>query len=306
MTRTPSDDPAAAVKLPVWRTALESYRFLAAHPRDLVRIGWLPLLALFLLNLVFGTFDPLPDTGDPEAALAGIGPMIGKAVANLLIQSAVAAMTLVVWHRLVMLGHGTSDRRLPMRAGLRELRYLGSWMLISIVFLILMALVDVAIVLASFLAMVITQGAMMFAGGGTGMALGGQGEVLTLVGRLGLPVAIVVAVYFTIRLSLVLPATATGKNAGFGRAWSVSTGNGARMVAASLIVMAPLQLAVMGLTEATRAAVGSWPFYPLAFLASLGFLLFILATGTVLSLFSLGLDDAPAQDRTQDAAGATA
>ncbi len=42
----------------------------------------------------------------------------------------------------------------------------------------------------------------------------------------------------------------------------------------------------------------------LAFLASLGFLLFILATGTVLSLFSLGLDVAPAQQRSEEAAGA--
>ncbi|MDH3230726.1 MAG: hypothetical protein OEN55_13120 [Alphaproteobacteria bacterium] len=307
MTQIPPDGPSDTVKLPVWRTVLETCRFLAAHPRDLARVGWLPLLALFVLNLVFGAFDPVPDMADPATARASVGPMLGKAVANLLIQSAVAAMTLVVWHRLVMLGQETSGRLLAMRAGLPELRYLGSWMLISIVFLILMALVDMAIVLASFLAMLVAQGAMMFASGGTGMALGGQGEVLTLIGRLGMPLAIIVAVYFTIRLSLVLPATATGKHAGFGRAWSASTGNGVRMAAASLIVMAPLQLAVMGLTEATRTAAGSWPFYPLAFLASLGFVLFILATGTVLSLFSLGLDNAPARDRTKkEAAGVTA
>jgi len=306
MTQAPSDGPRAGVKLPVWGTALESYRFLAAHPRDLARIGWLPLLVLFLLNLAFGTFDPMPDMADPETAIASVGPMMGRAMANLLIQSAVAAMTLVVWHRLVMLGREAAGPALRVTAGLRELRYLGSWMLISIVFLILMALVDMAIVLATFVAMVITQGVMIFAGGGTGMALGGQGAVLTLVGRLGMPIAVAVAVYFTIRLSLVLPATATGKSTGFGRAWSISTGNGARMAAASLIVMAPLQLAVMGLTEATRAAAGSWPFYPLAFLASVGFVLFILATGTVLSLFSLGLDNTPAGDRTEDAAGVTA
>ena len=110
-----------------------------------------------------------------------------------------------------------------MTVGLRELRYLASWMLISVVFLIMWTVVTTAIVFAAFLAMVATQGAMMLASGGTGMALGGQDEVLTLVGWLGMPVAIVVAIYFTIRLSLVLPGTATGENAGFGRAWSVST-----------------------------------------------------------------------------------
>jgi hypothetical protein len=303
MTQTLSDAPAAAAKLPVWGTVTGSCRFLAAHPRDLVRIGWLPLLALFVLNLVFGTFDPVPDVSDPETAMAGAGPMMGKALVNLLIQSAVAAMTLVVWHRLVIRGDPAPGRRIAMTVGLRELRYLASWMLISVVFLIMVILIDFAIVLATFVAMVATQGAMMLAGGGTGMALGGQDEVLTLVGWLGMPVAVVVAIYFTIRLSLVLPATATGKDAGFGRAWSISAGNGLRMAAASLVMMTPFQLAVMGLTEATRAMAGSWPFYPLAFLASLGFLLFILATGTVLSLFSLELDGIRAEVRIEETAG---
>lgn len=284
------------MKLPVWRTAMESYRFLAGHPRDLVRIGWLPLLALFGLNLLFGTFEPLPDTADPQAVLAQVGPMMAKALASLLSQSAVAAVTLVVWHRLVMLGTNTAAGRLPLRVGVRELRYLGAWMLISIVYIMLMLLVDMAIILAFFLAMIVAQAVMMFAGG-TGMALGGQGELVRLVGWLGMPVAIVVAVYFTIRMSLVLPATATEKPGGFGRAWLVSTGNGARMVATSLLVMAPVQLALMGLIEAARAAATPWTYYPLAFLASLGILLFILATGTLLSLFSLGLDRTPTRDR---------
>jgi len=305
MTQTASEGPLRDVKLPVWRTVVDSYRFIASHKMDVVRIGWLPLLILFALNLVFGTFEPVPDMSDPRAALGGVVPMMGKALANLLIQSAVAAMTLVVWHRLVMLGRDATGRRVPLRVGLRELRYFGAWMLISIVFLILVMFVDVVITLAFFLAMIVTQAAMMFAGGGVGMALGGQGELATRVGWLGMPVALVVAIYFTIRLSLVLPATATSKAAGFGRAWAVSTGNGARMVVASLLVMAPVQLAVMGLTEAARAASGTWPFLPLAILASIGFLLFILATGTVLSLFSLGLDGGPAQERTQEAAGIT-
>jgi len=305
MVETVAESGIRAVKLPVWRTAIASYRFLASHPRDIVRIGWLPLLALLGLNLLFGTFEPLPDVTDPQAALAQVGPLMGKALASLLSQSAVAAMTLVVWHRLIMLETGMAAGPVPLRLGRRELRYLGAWMLISIVYVILMLLVDVAIILAFFLAMVATQAAMMFAGG-TGMAPGGQGELVTLVGWLGMPVAIVVAVYFTIRLSLVLPATATGKPGGFGRAWLVSTGNGARMVAASLLVMAPVQLAVMGLIEAARAAATSWTYYPLAVLASVAFLLFILATGTVLSLFSLGLDGAPPRDRTEEAAGITA
>jgi hypothetical protein len=62
------------------------------------------------------------------------------------------------------------------------------------------------------------------------------------------------------------------------------------MVLASLIVMTPIQLAFWGLTKLTGFMSDTVLYYPLAFLASAVFLIFILVTGTVLSMFSLGLD----------------
>lgn len=287
------------VKLPVIDTALASYRFLIAHPRDAVRVGWLPLIVLYALNLIFGTFDPMPGFSNPEAAMSHIAPLLGSAVANVLIQSAVAAMTLVVWHRLVMQGHDAGGSAVPMRVTLDEVRYLGRWMLISLLFIGILFAADIAIVLTAFLIMLAIQLVSILVMGGAGLVLGEQAGQLTLVGRVGMIPAAIAAIYLTTRLSLVLPATATGKDAQFERAWYISRGNGVNMVLASLVVMAPLQLVIWGLTEVTGYMSDSIFYYPFALLTSVAFLTFILVTGTVLSLFSLELDREPVKEKTE-------
>jgi hypothetical protein len=284
------------VKLPVVETALASYRFLMDHPRDAVRVGWLPLILLYTLNLIFGTFEPMPDFSDPEAAISRIAPLLGNTVVNVLIQSAVAAMTLVVWHRLVMQGYDVGGQTVPMRISLDEVKYLARWMLITLLFIGIMFAADIAIVMAALLIMLAIQLVSILIMGGAGLALGEQADQLALIGQIGMIPAAIAAIYLTTRLSLVLPATATGKEAQFERAWYISRGNGARMVAASLMVMAPLQLVIWGLTEMTGYMSDSFLYFPLALLASAAFLLFILVTGTVLSMFSLGLDREPAEE----------
>lgn len=281
------------IKLPVVATALESYRFLMDHPRDAVRVGWLPLILLYALNLIFGTFEPMPDLSDPEAAMSLIAPLLGSTVVNVLIQSAVAAVTLVVWHRLVMQGYDVGGQAVPMRIGLDEAKYLARWMLITLLFIGILFAADIAIVMTALLVMLAIQLVSILIMGGVGLALGEQAGQLALVGQIGMIPATIAAIYLTTRLSLVLPATATGKEAGFDRAWYISRGNGVRMVVASLMVMAPLQLIIWGLTEVTVYMSDTILYFPLALLASVAFLLFILVTGTVLSLFSLGLDLEP-------------
>ncbi len=287
------------VKLPVIDTALASYRFIIDHPYDAVRVGWLPLILLYALNLIFGTFDPLPDLSDPEAAMSHIAPLLGSTVVNVLIQSAVAAMTLVVWHRLVMQDYNVGGQTVPMRIGLDEGKYLARWMLISLLFIGILFAADIAIVMATLLIMLAVQLVSIVIMGGAGLALGEQAAQLTLVGQIGMAPATIAAIYLTTRLSLVLPATATGKEAGLERAWYISRGNGARMVLASLIVMAPLQFIMWGLMKVTGYMSDTILYYPLALVASAAFLLFILVTGTVLSLFSLGLDREPAKEKTE-------
>lgn len=280
----------APAKLPVLEIAMNSYRFLLDHPRDAVRVGWLPLILLFVLNLVFGTFEPMPEMSDPAAMATQLAPILGSTVVNAVIQSAVAAMTLVVWHRVVMQGYDIEGRAMPMRITMHEVKYLGRWMLISLMFIGILFVVAVAIVMATMLLMLGLQFVSIDIMGGTGLKLGEQANQLTLVGQLGLIPGAIAAIYLTTRLSLVLPATATGKEAHFERAWYMSKGNGLRMVLASLLVMTPIQLVFWGLTKVTGIMSDTVLYYPLALLASVVFLIFVLVAGTVLSLFSLGLD----------------
>lgn len=282
-------------KLPVVDTALASYRFLIDHPRDAVRVGWLPLILLYVLNLIFGSFHAIPDLSDPEAAMSHVAPLLGSTVVNVLIQLAVAAMTLVVWHRLVMQGYDVAGQAVPMRVTLNEVKYLGRWMLIILLFIGILFAVEIAIVLAALFVMLAIQLVSVLVMGGAGLALGEQAGQLTLIGQIGMAPATIIAIYLTTRLLLVLPATATGKEARFERAWYISRGNGARMVLASLIVVAPLLLVIWGLTKVTAYMSDTVFYYPLGLLASAAFLLFILVAGTVLSLFSLGLDREPAE-----------
>jgi hypothetical protein len=279
--------------LPVIDTALSSYRFLIDHPRDAARVGWLPLIVLYALNLLFGTFEPMPNFSDPEAAISRIAPLLGNTIVNVLIQSAVAAMTLVVWHRLVMRDYDVGGQVVPMRMTLKEIKYLARWMLISLLFIAILFATDIAIVMAALLVMLAIQLVSIMVMGGAGLALGEQAEQLTLIGQIGMAPAAVAAIYLTTRLSLVLPATATGKEARFERAWYITRGNGARMVLASMIVMAPPQLVIWGLMKVTGYMSDTILYFPLALLASAAFLLFILVAGTMLSLFSLGLDPEP-------------
>lgn len=296
MRKTGKKEPV--VKLPVVGTALASYRFLIDHPHDAVRVGWLPLVLLYALNLIFGTFKPLPDLSDPEAAMSQIAPLLGSTLINVLVQSAVAAMTLVVWHRFVMQGNDLGGKTVPMRITLSEVIYLGRWMFISLLFIGVLFAVDIAIVMTALLVMLGVQLVLILFMGGPGLALDGQANLFTLIGQIGMVPATIVAIYLTTRLSLVLPATATGKEARFERAWYISRGNGARMVLASLMAMAPLQFVIWLFTKVTGYMSDTILYYPLALLTSTVFLLFILVTGTVLSLFSLELDRESAEVAT--------
>lgn len=284
------------VRLPVVGTALASYRFLLDHPRDAIRVGWLPLILLYALNLIFGTFEPMPDMSDSEAAMSRIAPLLGSTVINVLVQSAVAAMTLVVWHRLVMQGQDLDGKAVPMRITLSEVKYLGRWMLISLLFIGILFAADIAIVMTALLVMLAIQLVLILGTGGAGLTLDGQANQFTLIGQIGMVPATIAAIYLTTRLSLVLPATATGKEARFERAWYITRGNGARMVLASLMAMAPLQFVIWVFTKVTGYMSDTIFYYPLALLTSAAFLSFILVTGTVLSLFSLELDREPVED----------
>ncbi len=266
-----------AGRIRVWEMVAESYRFVLSHPRDLVRIGWLPLIALFALNLHFDGVGP-----------AALGPAIGEAAVNLLVLSLIAAVILVAWHRVVLLGDG-GRRGIAINLGPREMRYLLSWLVLSAVFLVLFMIAWALVTAAGFALLVALKLALLLAGAGGSLALGDTDQFLVLLYVAVLP-AFLLASYFATRLSLVLPAMATDRRRSLGRAWSLSAGNGWRLVLAALLVMLPVELVSFAIGIATRAVLGTALYYPLVLAASCGVLLLIIATGTVLSLFSVELD----------------
>ncbi|MDJ0946798.1 MAG: hypothetical protein QNJ30_25400 [Kiloniellales bacterium] len=284
-------------RIRIWRMVGESYGFLRAHPGALLRVGGLPLLLLFGLNLAFGGFSPWPEGLDPTALL----PHLGLLFANVLAQSLVAAAVLVTWHRVVLLGEDAVSGPLGIRLGFREVRYLGAWLLLSLMFLAVLVLVSVLFVTLGFGAMLGAKAALVSAGLAGGMSLGQEVQFIALQ-ILSLIGALLIATYATTRLSLILPALATDRQRSFGGAWHLSDGNGWRLVAASLLVMLPIQVAHLAAARLTARFEGDLLYWPAAFLASGLTLLLIFATGTLLSLFSKSLEQdslaeaAPARD----------
>ncbi len=275
-----------AGKIRIWATVVESYRFVFTHPRDLLRVGWLPLIALFALNLFFDASGFAPTEFDPST----IGPALGKAAINIMALSLIAATILVAWHRVVLLGATGRRGSLDVTLGWRELRYLLSWLVLSGAFLVLFIIAWFLVLAGAFVFMAAVNLALKLSITGDIVDLGQSEQFLVLEYAAILP-AFLLASYFATRLSLVLPAMATDKRRSLGRAWSLSAGNGWRLVLASLIVILPAELVSAGIGLAARGVLGTPLYYPLAFAASCALFLLIVATGTVLSLFSAELDE---------------
>jgi hypothetical protein len=265
-------------KIRVWEMVADSYRFVLSHPRDLVRVGWLPLIALFSLNLWFDGF------GAPASGFA-----FSKVAVNVLVLSLIAAIILVAWHRVVLLDSDARGSGIAVRLGWREIRYLLSWLALSLAFLGLFALVWGSVIALGFGLLVVLKFVLLLAQSGEALALGSTDQFIVMLYAAVLP-AFLLASYFATRFSLVLPAMATDRRRSFGRAWSLSAGNGWRLVIAALFVMLPVELVSIGMGLATREVLGTALYYPLALAACCGVLLLIVATGTVLSLFSVELD----------------
>ncbi len=272
-------------KIRIWRMVKDSYGFLLSHPRALLRVGWLPLLLLFGLNLAFGGFEAWPKGEDLSALL----PSLGLMTANVLAQSLVAAAVLVAWHRVVLLGEAAVPGLFALHIGLREAKYLGGWLLLSLLFVLVLVGSCVLMVALGFGLMLGTETALVTAGSAGAIPLGEKAQfialqVLSLIG------ALLIATYATTRLSLILPALATDRQRSFGGAWELSAGSGWRLVAASLLVMLPTQAGYLAAVQLARHFADSLLYWPAALLASGCTLLLIFATGTVLSLFSRALE----------------
>lgn len=268
--------------MPVFATAMASFRFVLKHRRDLMRVGLFAIPALFILDAMLASLDlrRLSDYGVSGAA--------AKALAELVLRAAVAAALLVAWHRVVILG-ASARSAAPIAFGLRELSYCVVWVLLSAGFLAAFAVTAAAAVAVQFTAMIGAYLILLLLGLSKAIVLG-QKDQLMIVLWISLFFAVPVASYIAGRLSLVLPALAVDRRRPFREAWRMSAGNGWRLVASSLLVLIPME-ALAALTAAAADGMRYSPaYYPFAFAAAVSLFLLIVLTGTILSLFSLRLD----------------
>ncbi len=272
-------------KIRIWRMVKDSYGFLLSHPRALLRVGWLPLLLIFGLNLALGGFDASLLGKD----LATLLPSLGRGTALVLLQSMIAAVVLVAWHRIVLMGEAAVPGLFSLHIGVREARYLASWLLLSLLFILVAVLSVLLIVALGFGLMLGGEVALVTAGSAGSIPLGEKAQFVALL-TLSVVFALPAATYATTRLSLILPALATDQQRSFGGAWQLSAGSGWRLVAASLLVMLPMQLGYLAAVQLAKSLADSLLHWPAALLASGFILLLIMVTGTLLSLFSRALE----------------
>ena len=271
--------------MPIFATAAASFRFVLTHRRELVRVGLLAVPAFMIVELAMDVFDSRRLSG------FGLNLQAVKALTELLLRAIIAAVLLVAWHRVVLLKASERAAAPPLALGLRELHYLFIWLLLSAAFLTIFAITAALTVAVQFLAMLGAYLVLLLLGLNQTLVVG-QRDQLMIVLWISVFFAVPVASYVTGRLSLVLPALAVDRRRPLRQAWRMSSGNGWRFVAASLVVLIPMEALAALCSIAAANARAPAAYYPLALAASVSLFLLIVMTGTILSLFSIRLDGA--------------
>ena len=115
--------PAGRGKVPVWRTAIESYRFVFGNLDRFFALGWLPLVIAFAASMTSGFLTEVD---------GGEGRSLADWVSYLALSAASWAMYIVFavrWHRFFLLNERESVFTHVL--GMRNWRFLGYTVLLS-------------------------------------------------------------------------------------------------------------------------------------------------------------------------------
>jgi hypothetical protein len=195
------------IKVPVDQVAAAAYRIVFGRLGRVLELAWLPLLVLLTAELVPGLITDYlwPDAfADATAGMPGID--IAGSIVAMLCFSAFA----VRWHHLML----AADRPLPRR------RFLAVWARFVAYSLPFYAPIVAAMTVPAIL-------------GAGAVAADDVVAIVTIIASLALS-----------RCSLVFPAVVIGQPLGLVAAWRRMRGNTWRFVAATLLVTAPIMLAV--------------------------------------------------------------
>ena len=209
--------PAGKGKVPVWRTAIESYRFVFGNLDRFFALGWLPLVIAFAASMTSGFLTEVD---------GGEGRSLADWVSYLALSAASWAMYIVFavrWHRFFLLNERESVFTHVL--GMRNWRFLGYTVLLSFAPVVPMLVIGL-IGFGVFVSVADFQEA-----GAVGLAL------ILLFGLSGF--AAFILMFVVLRFSLVLPGTAVDRPLGLGEAWGNMRGNTWRFMGAIILVAVP-------------------------------------------------------------------
>lgn len=269
-------------RLPVWETIGYSFRFVWRHRNDMLRVAWVPFLMILAINLALGSFDSI---GVADADFADSLKAMKRGLTRSLLQGVISVYVLVGWHRLVMVDYtGAPGEKVGRWPGLRDLLYFLQMLLLSLLFFVIWI---VAFMIAEFILIfgyLIAQGPMAIARAEADSAAYGQDPAFVVLGFIAVFIGLLPAFYVALRLSLVLPETATEDRRGrMGKAWAASAGNGWRMVMATILVLMPVEAFNFAIAYLAGKNAGNALEFPLVFVASIGLVVMMAVLGTVLS-----------------------
>lgn len=214
MSSTGPAQPPTPDPLPVLETVAEVVRTFLGLLGYLPRVAMVPFTATFLAQggLLLFAGPPLPG-GPSEPPQFGVAHLLSAVV---IVASYV--MFLVDWHRLVLLGPGPETTRPRLTFARRDLRFFGYGLLTGLLSAV-----------ASLPALII---------------------VAPFSGALGTPmpafiIAMLLALTALMALGIVMPAASIDKRLGIGDAFDATKHVLPRLLALAVIILVPLQLAVM-------------------------------------------------------------
>lgn len=223
----------ATVKLPVWATVFAAWRYLATQWRIV-----LPLAVFLLLTgPAFVFWQPvLGQVSDIFGSMPYLRMFVVTALTDMPM-FALVAVAIIPLHRAILTGPPQPGARIPFRLGRREARYFLLVAAITVVYagleLAMLRGVDWSIAAVLNLVLKAEQTSPVL----DWFLVSGK-TILILV-------TIAAFIYFSIRLSLTLPAIATDHEGALSHAWTISRGNGWRLVAVLWIAILPVIIAVI-------------------------------------------------------------
>ncbi len=228
-------------KLPVMATLQEATYLVVRNRGDLLRVGLVFIVGFFAIGaIVINSLLPLlPTVTASQTGSSYVAPTDPRLPAGILltvvIEMLLFAVFAVGWHRVILLGAGSTGRGLGVQLGRRELRYFGR---LWLCFVASFAIAFIVAFIEQFI----------------GLAVAASPQALIV----GAEVAYLLAsAYVFGRLGPSFAALSIDRRLSLRDSWSATKGNGLRILAVYLLVSAGWValnvlfsgLALLGLSE---------------------------------------------------------